>query len=627
MPGFDDIKNANTTTSTSNTEANKPKRDNDAVKTAREDATGTFNSIMKTAGRRFLNTQSNQYLDSVEKGIRETLEDYIELKDILTIVKIGSASLRYPAVAVCQKFMAKGVETISYFMFPVQDRSQPLERKGGSSDRNGRKDVPPVPTDVIDSKFYATAEQLIRDAFKVGDSAEVHCAGVQILGELFKLDQKEYPEGYVKLLYAAAGQTDAVRLKLIGDTSGIIQASKVESDTVLVGRIDYSPSINEDAAGNPIRSDINLTIREEKRRSRGDRGRDRDDSYNGDVGLNQQIIGIDASINFIFTDNDEDDRSRGRNDEYPQKFMPEIRITNIDNRLNPSIANMMYAISHIAALAQGDRWVNAFAPNLIRNSPGRNLGGLYAEQPEKDDPCEPVDLSDGTVDDVYDMAKRCCQKDVIVTLMASESSENSRLFDMFYVMASSSINSPEYLEIYDELMNEFKVMLGRDLDWNERDPIFAGDQLHRNLIGYYPLDNHIMSTEDVDYNSIVNTGRGIKPLVTAQEWDGSFGVSDYDEGTTTRARIIMEETDGMAKFTGAQTTLTINMDFLNTLNKALIEVGLGIEVEDNSGSDRRVRRPSSSFSGFAGRGEGYGRRGRDRDRGRDSRSGRSRNRR
>lgn len=621
MPGFDEISNNTTVTEEKVT---KPKADNNDVKSAREDLTATRRTMMSEAGRRFTNTKSNQYLEQVEKGLRETLEDLPTLKDEIEMVKVGTSSLRYPAVALCQRFRAEGKDNIAYFMYPIQDRSTTLERKG-RDDRNGRRDVPPVPTDVIDNKFYAAVEQSIREQYKVGDATEIHCAGVQILGELFKLDYKEHPEGYVKLVFAAVGQTDAVRLKQTNNKAGIIQAANIEEDSVLIGSIDYSPSINEDLAGNPIRSDIHLTIVEQKRRQRGDR-RDNDTSYNGDVGLNQAIIGIDAAVNFIYTDNDED-RGYNSRESYPQKFLPEIRITNIENRLNPSIANFLFAVTHVAAITQNERWVNAFAPNLVRSRPGRNLGGLYAEQPEKDDPPEPVDLSDETLDDVYDMAKHCCQKDVLVTIMASESSEYSRIYDQLYLMASTPINSKEYLDAYDDMMNEFEVMLGHELDWSEREPIFAGDHLHRCLLGYYPEGDEILSTEDIDYNSLVNIGTGLKPLQTAQDWDTSFSVSDYDEGTTTRARIVQEETDGMVKWTGAQNTLSISMAFLNALNSALTAAGLGIEIEDNSGSDRRVRRPMSGFREFSGRGEGYGRRRDDRGRDRDTRRGRGRSRR
>lgn len=626
MPGFDEIKNTNTATENTSQAKTETKRDNDTVREARGDLQNARKSMMASVGRRLVTTASNQYLDQVDKGIRETLEELHEVKDEIEVIKVGSSALRYPAIAVAQKFLAKGREVIAYFMFPIQDRSSQLERKG-REDRGGRKDVPPVPTDVIDNKFFNAVEQSVRDYYKAGDNVEIICAGTQILGELFKLDYKEHPEGYVKLVFAAIGQTDAVRFKQTGDTGAIIQASNLEDDSVLVGRIDYSPSINEDLAGNPIRSDIHLTIVEQKRRIRGKRGNDEDNgSYNGEVGLNQTLISVDAAVNFIFTDNDDDNRGRSR-DEYPQKFLPELRITNIENRLNPSIANFIYAISHIAAVAQGERWVNAFAPNLLRNRPGRNLGGLYAEQPDRDEPFEPVDLSEGNLDDVYDMAKHCCQKDVLVTVMASESSEYSRIFDQLYTMASNPISSPEYLEAYDDMMNEIEVMLGKELDWSDRDPIFAGDQLHRNLIGYYQDGNEVFSTEDIDYLSIVNCGKGLKPLQTAQDWDSSFSVNDYDEGTTTRARIVAEETDNMVKWTGAQNTLSISMEFLNVFNRALNEVGLGIEIEDNSNSsDRRVRRPMSGFSNFAGRGEGFGRRRDDRrdDRSRRSRGGRGR---
>ncbi len=619
MPGFEDDKKVNNSGASNNTKTNDTtSRDNDSVKEGREEIAGARRSILATAGRRFTNSQSNQYLEQVGLGMRETLEKFHALKNDIEIIEIGSTALRYPAVAVAQKFVAKGKETIAYFMYPVQERNVPLERKG-RDDRNSRRDVPPVPTDVIDSKYYAAVERAIREQCKVSDNVDVICAGVQILGDLFKIDHKEYPESYNKLIIAAVGQTDAVRYKQTGDTAGIIQAANLEKDSVLVGRIDYSPSINEDLAGNPIRSDVNLTVVEQKRRGRGS-DRNRDESYNGDAGFNQVIIGIDAIVNFIFTNND-DDRSRDRRDDYPQKFLPEIRISNVENRANPSAANYMFAISHIAALTQNERWVNAFAPNLIRNRPGRNLGGLYAEQPDKDDPAEPVDLSQATLDDVYDMAKHCCQRDVLVTFMAPESSEYSRISDLFFTMASNPLNSDEYLEAFDDLMDELTVMIGRRPDWSDRDPIFASDHLHRCLIGYYPNGNEVLSTEDVDYLSIINNGTGIRPIQTAQDWDSSYSLSDYDEGTTTRANIVQEETDNMVKWTGAQSTLSISMAFLNMLNREFTDVGLGIEIEDNSGSnDRRVRRPSSAFGGFVGRSDGYARRREDRSR--DRRGGR-----
>lgn len=617
MPNFDD--EVKTTTNT----APKEQRRSDVAE-ARDEVAATRKSLLSSAGRRFTNNSQNLNLDQVDIGIREGLEKFQGLKDDIIVVKVGTANLRYPAVALCQKFTVDGKETVTYFMYPIQDRNQQLERKGGGRDRDNRYDVPPVPTDVIDGKFTSTVENAIRQHFKLGDSVEVICAGCQILGELFKIDYKEHPESYDRLITAAVGQTDAVRMKLIGDTTAIIQAGNLDEGNVLIGRIDYSPSINEDLSGNPIRSDINLQIVESQKRSGRDREK-RDDSYNGEAGINQPIVSVDAIVNFIFTD--KDDYDRNRNNDYPQKHLTEIRIANVECRLNPSLANFLYGASQISAVAQGERWVQAFAPNLIRNKPGRDLGGLYAEQPMPNDPPEPQSLLDGTIDEVYEMARYATQQDVLVTFMAPESSEYSRISDQLYVMASSKLNSPEYLKVFDDMMAEFTVMLGHRPDWSERDPIFVHEQLHRCLIGHYQNDKEVLSSEDIDYLSIVNTGKGVRPLTVAQDWDASYGLNDYDQGTATRAKIVQEETDGMIRWTGAQNTLSISMPFLNMLKREFDEVGLGIEVEsaeDNSG--RRVRRPLSNYRDFAGRAEGYGRR--QRDTGRDSyrRGGRGRNR-
>lgn len=620
MPGFDD----NTTNTTNEAPKNEQRRpENDRVTEAREDQARTHQSIMAQVGRRYTSSAQNQSLEQVENGLRETLENFHDLKDDVKIVKVGTTSLRYPAVAVCQEFQADGKRHIAYFLYPVQDRNGTLERKGNGN-RDSRRDVPPVPTDVIDNKFLGAVEAAIRTQFKAGETTEIVSAGTQILGELFVLDIKDNPKGYTNLIIAAVGQTDAVKFKLTNNPAGIIRAENLSKDSVIVGRLDYSPAINEDLAGNPIRSDINLQIVEQKRRNRGRDGRDdrRDDSsYNGEAGIGQTIIGVDAIVNFLFTDKDDYTDRRGR-DDYPQKFMTEIRISNVECRLNPSVANFLYGASQIAAVAQGERWVNAFMPNLIRNRPGRDLGGLYAEQPMKDDPNEPQSLADADPEEVFEMASYATQRDVLVTFMAPESSEYSRISDQLFLMANSKLGSPEYLEAYDDMMAEFKVMLGFNLDWSERDPIFVQDQLHRCLTGYYNNGTEVLSAEDIDYLSIVNNGVGARPLATAQDFDASYGLSDYDEGTATRAKIIMEETDGMVKWTGAQSTLSISMSFLNTLKEAFDQCGLGIEVEsteDNSG--RRIRRHLSSLRDYAGRPEGYSRRRDDRDRGR-SRGGR-----
>lgn len=629
MPGFDDNTNVSTSANTTNTDRENDRNnrnDRDDVRSGREDNAETRKSLLASVGRRYNNTSQNQSLEQVEKGLRETLELIHELKDEIQIVKVGTTSLRYPAVALCQEFVANNKKHIAYFLYPVQDRNSPLMQKGGGN-RDSRRDVPSVPTDVIDNKFIAAVEASIRSQFKVGEAVEVVSAGVQILGELFNLDLKENPNGYKNLIIAAVGQTDAVKFKLTNNTAAIIQAANLDKDSVLVGRIDYSPAITEDLAGNPVRSDIHLEIIEQKRR--GGRGRDRDNrdrddnSHNGEAGIGQPIIGVDAIVNFIFAD--DDDRGDRRRDENPQKFMTEIRISNMECRLNPSLGNFLFGASQIAAVAQNERWVNAFMPNLIRKRPGRDLGGLYAEQPMKDDPSEPKSLADADAEEVFDMAHYATRKDVLVTFMAPESSEYSRISDQLFLMANSKIGSDEYLDAFDDMMGEFTTMLGFRPDWSDRDPIFVQDQLHRCLIGYYNNGTEVLSTEDIDYLSIINTGNGIRPLTTAQDFDASYGLPDYDEGTATRAKIITEETDGTVKWTGAQNTLSISMPFLNMLKQAFDEAGLGIEVEsleDNSG--RRIRRHMSSLQSFAGRPEGYGRRREDRnDRGR-GRGGRGR---
>lgn len=626
MPGFDENTSNNTKNATTERDEDR-RRNRDEVEDARDDIEQTHKSLLSSGGRRFTSSAQNQSLEQVETGLRETLENFHDLKDEIHIVKVGTTSLRYPAVAVCQEFQAKGKKHITYFLYPVQDRNTPLERKGNGN-RDSRRDVPPVPTDVIDNKFLSAVESAIRTHFKAGEAVEVTSAGTQILGDLFNLDIKENAKGYQNLIIAAVGQTDAVKYKTTGNPAAIIQAANLDKDSVLIGRLDYSPAINEDLSGNPIRSDINLQIVEQKRRNRGRDGRDdrrNDDSYNGEAGIGQTIIGVDAITNFIFVESD-DRRDRNRDDN-PQKFMTEIRISNIECRLNPSLANFLYGASQIASVAQNERWVNAHMPNLIRNRPGRDLGGLYAEQPMKDDPNEPQSLADADADEVFDMAHYATQRDVLVTFMAPESSEYSRISDQLFVMANSKLGSDEYLDAFDDMMAEFTIMLGFRPDWSERDPIFVQDQLHRCLIGYYNNGNEVLSSEDIDYLSIVNTGNGLRPLQTAQDWDASYGLPDYDEGTCKRAQIVMEETDGMVKWTGAQNTLSISMPFLNMLKRSFDEAGLGIEVEsmeDNSG--RRVRRHLSSLRDYAGRADGYGRRRDDRERGGRSR-GRGRGRR
>lgn len=609
MPGFDE--NTNVTTSATSSHNERPTRDE--VRAAKEEQSQTQTSILSALGRRFTNTAQNQSLEQVEDGLRKTLENMHEVKDEFQIVKIGTSSLRYPAVAVCQDFVYEGKKHIAYFLLPVQDRNTPLERKG-RGDRDSRRDVPPVPTDVIDSEFLNASELAIRNHFKASKEVEIHNAGVQVLGDLFVLDQKVNQTGYKNLMIASIGQTDAVKYKVIDSPAAIIQAANLDKDSILVGRIDYSPSINEDLAGNPIRSDMNLQIYEQKRRNRGRGERDRDNnnnSYNGEAGIGQAIIGIDAITNFIYAG--EDDRSRRRSDENPQMFMTEIRVTNIECRVNPSLANVMLGLTQVAAVAQNERWVNAHMPNLLRKRKGRNLGGLYAEQPMSGDPAEPKDLSEAPADEVFDMANYATKRDVLITYMAPESSEYSRISDQLFLMASSKIGSDEYLDVYQDMMEELTIMLGFRPDWESREPIFLHDQLHRNLVGHYQHGDDVLSTEDIDYLSIVNTGVGIRPLETATDFDSSYGLPDYDEGTALRAKIITEETDGTVKWTGAQNTVSISMPFLNMLKQALDEAGLGIEVESlEDNSNRRVRRHMSSLQDFAGRPEGYGRHREDR---------------
>lgn len=566
----------------------------------------TLGSLATQFGRTFSSGKGSADLEELEKGLRETVENIPELKDSIEVIKINTSSLRYPAVALINRFEdVDKNECVGVFYYPLQDRSTALEQKHTSS-RDDRKAVPPVPTDVIDAKFQNLVEAEIRRKLNLSEKTYVHFAGQQLIGELFVLPHKDNSNGYVDLVFAAVGQIEIVRLEEQDNTSGIIQGSMIRDNHVIVGRIDYTPSIAFDLAGNPIRSDINLQLVEQRKRGR-DRDREDFDSYNNEEGTNTKLIEVDAAVNFIFDNDDDryDDDDRGGRYR-PQKFMAEIRVTRIDVRVQPTLSNFMYGLASIAAVTQNERWVNAFSPAVLRKNPNRNIGVLYIEQPERDMKAEAQDLTQETMDGIYKFCRYAVCKDVLVTFMAPESSEYSRISDMIYTMAVEPRKSTAYLEIYDKLMEELAVMLGEEFDWDEEDPIFVSDQVHRSLIGYYPVGHEHHSTENIDYVSLAANENGKRSLDNAQDWDESYGIDDYDAGTKRRADIIVEETDHMVRWTGAQSTVSISMKFLNALKAQLDNVGLGVEVDsmiDNS--NRRARRSMSQFRDYAGQAKGF----------------------
>lgn len=626
MPGFDeDLAKATVNTETNGRGTTSAR---DEQSRARSEIKRTTGSLAAQFGRTYSSGKGSADLEELEHGLRETLEKLPEIKDSVEVLKINTSALRYPAVAVINRFQdIDKNECVGVFYYPLQDRTMALEQKHRDS-RDDRKNVPPVPTDVIDNKFQNLVESEIRRKLNLSEKVIVHFAGQQLIGELFVLPFKDNASGYQDLMFAAVGQIEIVRLEEQDDTSGIIQGSMIQEDHVIVGRIDYTPSIAFDLAGNPVRSDINLQLIEQRKRGR-DRDRDDLDSYNNEEGIGSKLIEVDAAVNFIFDNDDDryedDDRGRYR----PQKFMAEIRVTRIDVRVQPTLSNFMYGLASIAAVTQNERWVNAFSPAVLRKNPNRNIGVLYIEQPERDMKPEAQDLTQETMEGIYKFCRYAVCKDVLVTFMAPESSEYSRISDMIYTMAVESRKSRAYLDIYDKLMDELEVMLGEPFEWNEEDPIFVSDQVHRSLIGHYPVGHEHHSTENVDYVSLAANENGKRSIENAQDWDESYGLDDYDAGTKRRADIVTEETDHMVRWTGAQSTVSISMKFLNALKAQLDDVNLGVEVDsmiDNSG--RRARRSVSQFRAYAGQGEGFdgyrNDRRRNRDRDRDDRRGGSR---
>lgn len=603
MPNFDEIDNQNGTTENQTTE--RRERGRDEVKRTSTELKNVRTAITTAFTRRFQVGGNNADLEELFNGLTETYEKYPEISGAFNIIKVSTPSLRYPAVAIVNQFRdTEGKDSIGIFFYPLQDRSTSLEPKV-RNEREERRAVPPVPTDVIDTKFESLVESIVRRTLDIKEDTIVYFAGQQIIGKLFVLPYKDNTAGYQELLMAAFGQLDVTRMEAQGDFGGTIQASQIREDHVVVGRIDYTPSIAFDLSGNPIRSDINLTLVEQ--RKRGNRNDDDNNgSYNNEEGLGSKLIEIDAAINFIFDGEDNYDHEERYGRFRPQRFIPEIRITRVDVRLNPTFANFMYGIASIAAVTQNERWVNAFAPAVLRKNPNRNIGALYIEQPEPGEKAEAQDLRDEKIEGIYKFANYAVSKDTIVTFMVPESSEYSRIGDMIYTMASNARTSDIYLDNYDKLMNELEVMLGKPFRWEEEDMIFVPDQLHRSLIGYYPNGSEYFSTENIDYVSLASKENSKDAIETAQSWDESYGLDDYDAGTKKRANIIFEETDGMVEWTGAQNTVSINMKFLNALKAQMDSVGLGIEIDNLINNEGRLaRRTAQQFRAYSGRAEGY----------------------
>jgi hypothetical protein len=254
----------------------------------------------------------------------------------------------------------------------IKPRQVPIQGANGMITET--LDVKPTPRDIFTAQYWSRIAAYVRSQQSM-ENAVVHCAGA--LGVYGEFDVKSV-EACTRLLLTSVNRCDDILMRLDGEAPFSVATDLKADNEVLVVKMDFTGRPVEDSLGNPIRSDIIVSLNRSDKASKAQAN----EYYDSDTQLNQVSLAVSLEYAPV-----QAQQVYGQPPVQAAPFTPTITITDV--RPAPWVKAFtmemhIFATGNAYRATYGQAWARALLPQVgVKNDP-KDIGALgYMIEPSK----------------------------------------------------------------------------------------------------------------------------------------------------------------------------------------------------------------------------------------------------
>ncbi len=360
------------------------------------------------------------------------------------------------------------------------------------------------------------------------------------------------------------------------------------SDT-LVARLDYNPGQAETATGEPVRSDVRITLQGTL------------SGQNSQAGFEQvrELSSVDGYIDLVYAP---PQQQAFNQPPITQHYYPRFVITRADTEIDAVTMELqLLALSTTTLLSRNHAWAGVFRPRPVKGVDLRDIGAIgYEVNFTGDQNAKPeyIDTksNDFDLNALYQFVSMAINDGLIYSMDVEEVGELSWIHQAF--LAEANNNRDAHQMILDAANNLTMGHFGQ---------IYQGGQIcvddnNRVHLGHYTDENgQRRDLRDIDYLALLNLAGKNDPNVVV-EWGNTFDQTDVpmEIRLEKRAKILKAMLGSSLVIKGYARRITFNPAFLEALNLACAKAGLSIRpnnlIQEFSGVGARGNFTAANFA-------------------------------
>lgn len=537
-------------------------------KFTRPTPTGTmgFASGINAPMGRFSTSENVTALKDAIEGImvkhfdsKEQLNSFRVIAADKNKVDIGNVS----CVLITQSRVANGVNHISVQTLMIEKTAPALSPTISRYEQMSFENVTTV-ADLFDQSMANRINKLVTQSY--GGNVEVTLAGTIVVPDTMDMEDEAAMHGLVfSCVNACYAELDnrvpfgGLRFK-VSDINASQENLSVD--------LNYNPDKVLTATGEPVRSDISITL-QSKMRSDGVDGVERV----------LDISRLDTFVDLMYSQPTE----LLPNGQLPtQMYYPRVVITKADTLININTLELqLLNLAQASILAMNSAWMGAFKPNRAKKGVDvKDIGGIGWDIPVTADPSifQNVDTKtqEFTEAEFYQFMKKFVHDTPIISFDIEEAGETAWLDSDFILAATGAPESYQnIITAANNLTNNFFEKHWGSVAGPETSICDIDNRVH---LGYYVDENNeAQDIRDLDYLAVMNLVAATdKPLIT--RWEESY--SRFDRPMEERLQdrsILIKNFLPQAKIKRYGQRVTFTPQFITALGSALRDAGLHVQ--------------------------------------------------
>lgn len=488
-------------------------------------------------------------------------------------VNVGPMS----AILICAEKVVAGVNNIAVYTMLVEATAPVFTpRTVNIAGRNVETDV--VAGDVFTNEMFARIAENVRLTY--GGESEVIDAGQMVIPREMNIEDEENIRRSTYNAFVAC--STVLDYATEGDKQAIFTIGDINPNTeTMIVRLDYSPGNVETATGEPVRSDVSITldasVKEESTTE-----------FEQTLSLTQ----VNGFVDLVYTQPPQVQLMMGQ---LPptQRYVPRFVMTRVDSQIDAVTMELqLMAIAQTAILARNTAWAGVFRPkhNVTGIDP-KDIGAIGYEVNVTGDPTAPMEMIDTKEsafgeNDLYQLISMYVHNTLIYSMDVEEVGELSWINQSFLAAANNDVEQYRYiLKAADDLT------LGHFSKIFPAGEAICTDDNNRIHLGYYiDKDGQTRDLRDLDYLAMLNISGKDDPSMV-ERWEETFVRTDIPMAIRLeeRSKILKNVLTHNIQIKGFAHRITFNHVFLESLASACYQAGL-------------IVRPSNVIQDFANAG-------------------------